>query len=78
MKHKLESRLPGETPNNLRYADDTTLMAESKEEVKSLLMRVKEQSEKADLKLNIQKTNKNQKVKKLKDTCSLEEKLWPT
>ena len=41
---------------NLRYADDTTLMAESKEELKSLLMRVKEESEKADLKLNIQKT----------------------
>ena len=44
--------------NNLRYADDTTLMAESKEELKSLLMRVKEESEKTDLKLNIQKTNK--------------------
>ena len=42
--------------NNLRYVDDTTLMAESKEELKSLLMRVKEQSEKAGLKLNIQKT----------------------
>ena len=41
--------------NNLRYTDDTTLMAESKEELKSLLMRVKEQSEKASLKLNIQK-----------------------
>ena len=42
--------------NNLRYADDTTLMAESKEELKSLLMKVKEKSEKVDLKLNIQKT----------------------
>ena len=42
--------------NNLRYADDTTLMAESEEEVKSLLMKVKEESEKVDLKLNIQKT----------------------
>ena len=42
--------------NNLRYADDTTLMAETKEELKSLLMRVKEESEKASLKLNIQKT----------------------
>ena len=42
--------------NNLRYADDTTLMAESEEELKSLLMNVKEQSEKVDLKLNIQKT----------------------
>ena len=43
--------------NNLRYADDTTLMAESKEELKSLLMKVKEESEKVGLKLNIQKTN---------------------
>ena len=42
--------------NNLRYADDTTLMAKSKEELKSILMRVKEESEKAGLKLNIQKT----------------------
>ena len=42
--------------NNLRYADDTTLMAESKEELKSVLMRVQEESEKAGLKLNIQKT----------------------
>ena len=42
--------------NNLRYADDTTLMAESKEELRSLLMKVKEESEKASLKLNIQKT----------------------
>ena len=42
--------------NNLRYADDTTLKAEGKEELKSLLMKVKEESEKADLKLNIQKT----------------------
>ena len=42
--------------NNLRYATDTTLMAESKEELKSLLMKVKEESEKVDLKLNIQKT----------------------
>ena len=42
--------------NNLRYADDATLIAESKEELKSLLMKVKEESEKADLKLNIQKT----------------------
>ena len=52
MKHKLESRLP---INNLRYADDTTLMAES-EELKDLLMKVKEESEKVGLKLNIQKT----------------------
>ena len=53
-KHKLESRLLGEI-NNLRYADDTTLMAESEEELKSLLMKVKEESEKVGLKLNIQK-----------------------
>ena len=45
-----------ENINNLRYADNTTLMAESQEELKSLLMKVKEESEKADLKLNIQKT----------------------
>ena len=43
--------------NNLRYADDTTLMAESEEELKSLLMRMKEENEKVGLKLNIQKTN---------------------
>ena len=54
-KHKLESRLQGEI-DNLRYADDTTLMAESEEELKSLLMKVKEEREKVDLKLNIQKT----------------------
>ena len=45
LKHKLESRLPGEI-NNLRYADDTTLMEESEEELKELLMKVKEESEK--------------------------------
>ena len=94
--------------NNLRYADDTTLMAESEEELKSLLMKVKEESEKVGLKLNIQKTKimasgpitsweiygetletvsvfifwgapeSLQMVTpamKLKDTCSLEEKL---
>ena len=55
-KHKLESRLLGGNINNLRYADDTTLMAESEEELKHLLMKVKEESEKAGLKLNIQKT----------------------
>ena len=57
MKHKLESRLPGEISiSYLRYADDTTLVAEREEELKSLLMKVKEESEKAGLKLNIQKT----------------------
>ena len=93
--------------NNLRYADDTTLMAESKEELKSLMMKVKEESEKVDLKLNIQKTKimasgsitsweiDGETVEtvsdfifwapkslqmvivamKLKDACSLEEKL---
>ena len=55
-KHKLESRLLGENINNLRFANDTTLMAESEEELKSLLMKVKEESEKVGLKLNIQKT----------------------
>ena len=96
--------------NNLRYADDTTLMAESEEELKSLLTKVKEESEKVGLKLNIQKTKimasgpitsweidgemvetvsdfifwapkSLQRVTvamKLKDTYSLEEKLWPT
>ena len=48
--------IAGENINNLRYADDTTLMAERKEELKSFLMKVKEESEKAGLKLNIQKT----------------------
>ena len=90
--------------NNLRYADDTTFMAESKEEPKSLLMKVKEVNEKVGLKLNIQKTKimasgpitswqidgetmetdrlyflgapkSLQIAMKLKDTCSLEEKL---
>ena len=55
MNHKLDSRLLGEIFNNLKYADDTTLMAESEEELKSLLMKVKEESEKTGLKLNIQK-----------------------
>ena len=95
--------------NNLRYTDDTTLMAESEEELKSLLMKVKEESEKVGLKLNIQKMKimasgpitwwqidgetvetvtlflgapKSLQMMtaamKLKDICSLEEKLWPT
>ena len=51
MKHKIAKR----NINNLRYADDTTLMAESEDELKSLLMKVKEESEKVGLKLNIQK-----------------------
>ena len=96
-------RTAGRNINNLRYADDTTLMAKSKEELKSLLMRVKEKSEKAGLKVNIPKAQimalgpitswqiAGEKVgivtdiiflgsritatMKLKDTCSLEEKL---
>ena len=95
--------------NSLRYADDTTLMAESKEELKCLLTKVKEESEKAGFKLNIQKPKimasspitswqiDGETVEiqtllfwvpkslqmviaamKLKDVCSLEEKLWPT
>jgi len=60
MKHKLESqagiKIARRSINNLRYADDTTLMAEIEEELKSLLMKVKEECEKVGLKLNIQKT----------------------
>ena len=102
-------KIAGRNINNLRYADNTTLMAESKEELKSLLMKAKEESEKAGLKLNIQKMKimayspitswqtdgetmetvthfffRGSKpphtviaAMKLKDTCSLEEKLWP-
>ena len=105
-----DSKTAGRNINNLRYADDTTLMAENKEELKSLLMNVKEECEKVGLKLNIQKTKimtcgpiasweidgetvetvtdfifGGSKITtdgdgsmKLKDTCSLEEKLWPT
>ena len=101
-------KIAGRNINNLRYADDTTLMAENIEELKSLLMQVKEESEKVGLKLNIQKTKIMQQVPplhgkymgkqwkvwqtlfgggapkslqivtsamKLKDTCSLREKL---
>ena len=62
MNHELDEsqariKIAGRNINNLRYADDTTLMAESEEELKSLLMKVKEESEKAGLKLNIQKRN---------------------
>ena len=101
-------KIAGRNINNLRYADDTTLMAESEEELKSLLTKVKEESEKAGLKLNIWKTKimasgpiTSQQIDeetmeivtnfwapkllqmvtaamKLKDACSLEEKLWPT
>ena len=103
-------KIAGRNINNLRYADDTTFMAEIEEELKSLLMKVKEESEKASLKLNIQKikimasspitswqidgetmetvtdfiflgskiTADVTAAMKLKDACSLEEKLWLT
>ena len=101
-------KIAGRNINNLRYADDTTLMVESEEELKSLLMKVKEESEKVGLKLNIQKTKimasgpitswqiDGETVSdfifwglqnhyrwwlqpwNLKDTYSLEGKLWPT
>ena len=82
-------KIAGRNINNLKYADDTTLMAESKEELKSLLMKVKKESEKVSLKLNIQKTKimasgptKSQQMvtaaMKVKDACSMEEKLWQT
>ena len=102
-------KIAGRDINNFRYTDDTTLMAESEEELKSLLTKVKEESEKDGLKLNIQKTkimvsglitvanrwgnNGNSEslfswapkslqtvmaAMKLKDACSLEEKLWQT
>ena len=101
--------IAGRSINNLIYADDTTLMAESEEELRSLLMKVKEESENFGLKLNIQETKimascpiSSWKIDgktvetvtlflgapkslqmvtvamKLKDACSLEEKLWPT
>ena len=55
-KAQVGIKIAGRNINNLKYADDTTLMAESEEELKSLLMKVKEESEKVGLKLNIQKT----------------------
>ena len=104
------NQIAGKNISNLTYADDTTLMAESQKELKILLMKVKEESEKVGLKLNIQKTNIMESspitsweidgetvetvsdfiflgskslqmvtaAMKLKDTYSLEEKLWPT
>ena len=56
-------KIGGRNITNLRYVDDTTLIAESKEELKSLLMRVKEESERPDLKLNIKKKKKTHKTK---------------
>ena len=55
LTYEIESKIARRNINNFRYADDTTLMAESKEEIKRLLMRVKKESEKAGLKLNIEK-----------------------
>ena len=58
MSYKPENKISGRNINNLRYADDTPVMAESVEELKSLLMRVKEENERAGLKLNIKKKKK--------------------
>ena len=110
MKHKLESRYCWEKYQYLWYADDTTLMAENEDDLKSLLMKVKEERGKVGLKLSIQKTKITASgpitswqidgetveilrdfylflapkslqmvtaAMKLKDACSLEEKLWP-
>ena len=65
---QLESKIAGRNINNLRYADDTTLMAENEEELKSLLIKMKEESEKAGLKLNIQKQRSWHPVLSLHDT----------
>ena len=61
MNHKVESRLPEEIPSNFRYADNTTLMAENKKKLQNPLMRVNGASEKAGLKLNIQKTQHSER-----------------
>ena len=67
MKHKLESRLLGKNISNSRYANDTTLMAETREEAKSFLMKVKDESEKLGLKLNIQKLRSRHWILLLQD-----------
>ena len=79
MNHKLESRLWGAgNANNLIYADDTTQMAESEEELKSLLMRVKEENEKAGLKLNIQEIMIMASGPIIQFSCSVRsDYLWP-
>ena len=64
-------KIVGRSINNLKYADDTTLVAETEEELKSLLMKVKDESEKAGLKLNIQKKKKNSTFKKLRSWHSV-------
>ena len=66
----------GRNINNLRYADDTTLMAESKEELKSLLIKVKEGSEKADLTLSFQKTKRNSLVAQLVKNPPAMQEIW--
>ena len=66
MKHKAVIKTAWRNIDNLRYADDTTLKTESKEELKSLLMKVKEESEKIGLKLNIQKVRSCQQVLSLR------------
>ena len=67
-------KIAGRNINNLRYADDIILMAESKEELKSLLMKLKEENEKLDLKLNIQKTKIM--VFSLITSCQIDGKQW--
>ena len=67
MKYKLELKIEERNINNSRYADDNTLMEESKEELNSLLMKVKEESEKAGLKLDIQKLRSRNLVPSLHD-----------
>ena len=67
-------KIAGRYINNLRYTDDTALMAEREEELKSLLMKVKEESEKADLKLNIQKTKIMASVPMT--LCQIDGKQW--
>ena len=69
-------KIVGRNINNLRYADDITLTAESKEELKSFLMRVKEKSEKAGLKLNIQKTKITTKYKINNNNNNKKLRLW--
>ena len=104
-KAQAEIKIAGRNINNLRYTDNITFMSESEEELKSLFLKVKEESEKAGLKLNVQKMKITASspidgetmeavtdllswapkslqmvtsAMKLKDVCSLKEKLWPT
>ena len=70
-------KIAGRNINNLRYADDTTLMAKSEEELKSLLMKVKEESEKVGIFLAPKSLQMVTAAMKLKDACSLQEMVWP-